>query len=158
MFQTKTPTGQWGDSIIQISKSRPVDYGITERLDMLDEITANLKPTHTQKIFHKISINLYAWAISKFYQMYFADRQSAINYLNSLLNNRKIRSSVIFYGICFKILFFKSKLPVSTKFYILWKFKISTIKSLLNSNLYGSIYFVITHFNLLKKKLHKSLL
>ena len=78
--------GHWNDTIISISKSRPLDYGVFERIDILNEITKRLEREKQKKLFHKSSLTLFNWSISKFIQMHDSNKIHAIKYFKYFIS------------------------------------------------------------------------
>ena len=147
--------GQWNDSIISISKSRPLDYGVFERLNILEEITKKLEMEKQKKTFHKSSLTLFNWSISIFIKFYIENKSYAIKYLNYLLNHKKIGTSAIFFGISFNRLLTNKTINFNDKILIFYALVKSFVKSTTSLNFYFSLYYIIRSLKFLKKKLNR---
>jgi glycosyltransferase involved in cell wall biosynthesis len=145
--------GQWNDSIISISKSRTLDYGLFERVDILQEVTAKLEVKKQQKMFNKSSVTLFNWAISKFIQMYYENENYAMKYFKYILRHKKIGTSAIFFGVSFVRLATNNKIDLSTKIQIYFALGKSGLKSIINPNFYSSLNYMIQNLNYLIKKI-----
>ncbi len=131
------------DTIMDITKTRPLDYGIFERLEILFNVSKKLPKEDQQETLNAQSLNLFRWGSAVFKLMYIEDEKYAFRYLNKLLEHSFIRSSLLFWVSFLKVILYSNEIKESDKTKLLLKLFISIPTSIFNKNLYMSILYMI---------------
>lgn len=145
--ENKPIIGEWNENAITISSSRPKDYGVFERLDILIDTSHKVDKTISSRLLNECSATLFSWAINVGVQMYTFDSSIGIGFIKHLLRHRYIKSSAIFYTLLFRNIISKNKFKLSHRIYILFLVLKNFIKSLTKSNLYKSLYYGIRNYS-----------
>ena len=81
------------------SMNRPSDFGVFERLEILNEVSKDVKKEIRFKLIHYGSRNLLNWASNIGVQIYRTNPTLGFEYLKILSKNKHIKGSSIFLGL-----------------------------------------------------------
>ena len=122
------------DTVLQRSHSRPDDYGIIERINILDNICQQLPQKEGFKLFHHQMHGLLGWGVTRLNDLYDLDKLAGEKFLYSLFQDSRVRSNPFFIILLLKsrrfriiyyfpVLLFSNSFWSSSRFYIskLWK-------------------------------------
>jgi len=141
------------DNISQRWTSRPLDYGIIEKLQILLDVSKKLPEIERENTIQKLSGSLFSWASSIFCIMYKEDKEHAFKFFNELIKNKFIRSSSLFWIVSGRGIVLNKEINFQDKTAFILKFVISIFKSIHNKNLYVSgLYLINKGIYVIKKK------
>jgi glycosyltransferase involved in cell wall biosynthesis len=129
------------DNVSQIWTSRPLDYGVIERLQILSDVSKKLPEIGKENTIQKLSGNLFSWASDIFCIMYKEDKEHAFNFLDELIKNKFIRSSLLFWMAFGRSIILDKEISVIDKCRFLFKMSLNVIYSTFNINLYSSMLY-----------------
>ena len=81
-------------TIIQRAKTRPNDYGIIERINILEDVCFQLG---NKKIFHKQLAVLLRWGLGCVQKASIANKAVGCQILNALLKDARVRTNILFF-------------------------------------------------------------
>ena len=140
-------------TIINDDMNRPKDFGIFERLKILLEVSKNISDKQRSNLVNSLSITLFNWGINTMNEIYYVNKNYSIIFLQNLLKNSFIKSSMSFHGILIIRSILNNKINLSFKISIGLKILKSIFLSIFNKNLYQSSYYILCNFKTLKSKI-----
>lgn len=143
------------DSIDSIVNSRPADFGVIERLEILLESSKNFKNKERLNLINSLSINLFNWGIHTMNEIYYDKKDNSIIFLKNLLKNSFIKSSMSFHGLLILKFILNNKINLRFKISIGLKILKSIFLSIFNKNLYQSFFYLMANLKDLISKLKK---
>ena len=143
------------DSIDSIVNSRPADFGVIERLEILLESSKNFTDKERLYLINSSSIVLFNWAINIFKEIYFVNKKLSFRFLKNLMKNSFIMSSMSFHGILFFKFILNNKFNLKYKISIAINILKSIFLSIFKKNLYQSFFYLMANLKDLISKLKK---
>jgi len=84
------------ETVLQRASSRPQDYGLIERVDILVDVCNKLSKDESLELFHHQMANLLNWGVIRLNDLYDLDKHAGKILLESLLQDNRIRTNIFF--------------------------------------------------------------
>lgn len=90
------------DDVLERSKTRPDDYGILERIDILDSISTRLPANERRFLYYRKCEILFRWGITCISLMKKLDKEKAIRFKKSLVTDKRLATNIYFIWLMIK--------------------------------------------------------
>jgi glycosyltransferase involved in cell wall biosynthesis len=121
--------------------NRPSDFGVFERLEILNEVSKDVKKEIRFKLIHYGSTNLINWTLNLAIKIYRTNPTLGFEYLKILSKNKHIKGSSIFLGLLAKQFLVNEKLNIVYRFKIICLVLFRGIAFLRKKNFYTDFWY-----------------